>query len=132
MFLKSGLLEQASEVPSRHGAWQTRQDPYQVIEGGDYPIAGVRRPSAKPGCRAETLAAAGCAETHFTITRESRSPSPGIREAESVERGLVWNQTVETGGVVVGEEVVITIELESAIDNTDRSARSRELVTFRT
>lgn len=52
-------------------------------------------------------------------TKESKDPWGNIRKGATAttkinrkDFGLVWNATLETGGVVVGEEVTITLEIE--------------------
>lgn len=52
-------------------------------------------------------------------TKESKDPWGGIRRGATAttkinrtDFGLVWNKALETGGVVVGEEVTITLEIE--------------------
>jgi polyisoprenoid-binding protein YceI len=52
-------------------------------------------------------------------TRESKDPMGVIRSGASASTkinrkdfGLVWNKALETGGVVVGEEVTISLEIE--------------------
>jgi polyisoprenoid-binding protein YceI len=52
-------------------------------------------------------------------TKESKDPYGNIRKGASAtttinrkDFGLTWNKALETGGVVVGEEVNITIEIE--------------------
>ena len=53
------------------------------------------------------------------LSKESKDPWGNIRlgatASTSINRkdfGLVWNKTLETGGVAVGEEVNITLEIE--------------------
>lgn len=52
-------------------------------------------------------------------SKESKDPWGNIRSGATASAkinrtdfGLVWNKALETGGVVVGEEVVITLEIE--------------------
>jgi len=52
-------------------------------------------------------------------SQESRDPWGNIRKGASAttrinrkDFGLTWNKALETGGVVVGEEVTITLEIE--------------------
>ncbi len=54
-----------------------------------------------------------------TYTGQAKSPwgtvSAGFTASGTINRtdwGLVWNQALETGGVLVGEEVTITLEVE--------------------
>ena len=53
------------------------------------------------------------------LTRESKDPWGNIRRgavaSTKINRkdfGLLWNKALETGGVVVGEEVIISLEVE--------------------
>ena len=53
------------------------------------------------------------------ISRESKDPWGNIRRGTTASAkinrkdfGLVWNKALETGGVAVGEEVLITLEIE--------------------
>jgi polyisoprenoid-binding protein YceI len=53
------------------------------------------------------------------ISRESKDPWGNLRRGTTAttkinrkDFGLVWNKALETGGVAVGEEVVITLEIE--------------------
>jgi polyisoprenoid-binding protein YceI len=53
------------------------------------------------------------------ISRESKDPWGNIRRGTTAtakinrkDFGLVWNKALETGGVAVGEEVLITLEIE--------------------
>jgi len=52
-------------------------------------------------------------------TKESKDPWGNIRKGASAttkinrkDFGLVWNKALETGGVAVGEEIAITLEIE--------------------
>jgi polyisoprenoid-binding protein YceI len=52
-------------------------------------------------------------------TKESKDPWGNIRKGATAtttinrkDFGLTWNKALETGGVVVGDEVVITLEIE--------------------
>ncbi|MDD2582222.1 MAG: YceI family protein [Desulfuromonadaceae bacterium] len=52
-------------------------------------------------------------------TKESRDPWGNIRKGATAttkinrkDFGLVWNAALETGGVVVGDEITITLEIE--------------------
>jgi polyisoprenoid-binding protein YceI len=52
-------------------------------------------------------------------TKESKDPWGNIRKGVTVttkinrkDFGLVWNKALETGGVAVGEEIAITLEIE--------------------
>jgi polyisoprenoid-binding protein YceI len=52
-------------------------------------------------------------------TKESKDPWGAIRRGASAttkinrkDFGLIWNKVLETGGVAVGEEVIITLEVE--------------------
>jgi len=53
------------------------------------------------------------------LSRESKDPWGNLRRGTSASTkinrkdfGLVWNKALETGGVAVGEEVLITLEIE--------------------
>jgi polyisoprenoid-binding protein YceI len=53
------------------------------------------------------------------LSKESKDPWGNLRcgttASTKINRkdfGLVWNKSLETGGVVVGEEVIITLEIE--------------------
>ena len=53
------------------------------------------------------------------ISKESRDPWGNIRRGTSAttrinrkDFGLVWNKALETGGVLIGDEVNITLEIE--------------------
>ncbi len=53
------------------------------------------------------------------LTAETKDPWGGLRRGASASAkinrkdfGLTWNKALETGGVVVGEEVLITLEVE--------------------
>jgi len=52
-------------------------------------------------------------------TKESKDPWGNIRKGATAttkinrkDFGLIWNKALETGGVAVGEEIIITLEIE--------------------
>ena len=80
------------------------KDDYEVV--GDLTIHGVTRE--------ETLLV-------DSVTPEAKDPWGFLRRGASASTtinrkdfGLVWNMALETGGVVIGEEVHITIDIEFA------------------
>jgi polyisoprenoid-binding protein YceI len=78
-------------------------DPNHLLVRGDLTIRGVTKP----------------VDLHTTINGRGKDPA-GLEVAAFSARteinrrdfGLTWNLTLETGGVLVGDTVVITLELE--------------------
>jgi polyisoprenoid-binding protein YceI len=81
---------------------KTGDDEYEVA--GDLAIHGVTR---KATFRVEELSAP--TKDPWGATRIGLSAMTRINRKDF---GLVWNTTLETGGVLVGEEVTITVEAE--------------------
>ena len=87
-----------------HGTGITRTGEGRFELAGDLTIAGVTRP------------------VRLEVEALGRTKDPwggeraGFTARTTIDRrdfGLVWNQALETGGVVVGEKVEITIEVEA-------------------
>lgn len=79
----------------------TEEDVYDVV--GDLTIRGTTKP------------------TTFKVTRLGKATNPwGVpvvafeanTEISRAEFGLTWNQTLETGGVLVGDNIKINVELQ--------------------
>jgi diguanylate cyclase (GGDEF)-like protein/PAS domain S-box-containing protein len=80
---------------------QQKEDAYQVV--GDLTIKGITR------------------QVEFDVEFSGKATDPSGREvfgyaAQTVidreEFGLLWNTSLETGGVLVGKEVTVTVDLE--------------------
>ncbi|GFO61038.1 polyisoprenoid-binding protein [Geomonas silvestris] len=66
-------------------------------------------------------------------SKESKDPWGNLRRGASAtahinrrDFGLVWNKTLETGGVLVGDEIAITLDVEM-IKNKDNAALLQQL-----
>lgn len=71
---------------------------------GDLTIHGVTRPV--------TLAVEGPTQAHKDPWGNTRIGLEATTKINRKDFGLTWNATLETGGLLVGEEVHITIDLE--------------------
>ncbi len=95
-------VEKYPEITFRSAAWQQKNDDELLVKG-DLTIHGVTR------------------EVVLTVERtpEVKDPWGGTRvgftgqtKINRKDFGLGWNAALEAGGVVVGEDVTITIEAE--------------------
>jgi polyisoprenoid-binding protein YceI len=71
---------------------------------GDLTLHGVTRPV--------TLAVEGPSQAHKDPWGNTRIGLEATTKINRKDFGLTWNSTLETGGILVGEEVHITIDLE--------------------
>lgn len=71
---------------------------------GDLTLHGVTRPV--------TLAVEGPTQAHKDPWGNTRIGLEATTKINRKDFGLTWNATLETGGILVGEEVHITIDLE--------------------
>lgn len=62
-----------------------------------------------------------CSHTHFVHANDDKERhtlrSPGFEAETTLNRkdfGLAWNALLETGGVLVGDEVKVTLSLQAA------------------
>lgn len=95
-------VEKYPEITFRSAAWQHKNDDELFVKG-DLTIHGVTR------------------EVVLTVERTPEMKDPwggtrvgftGLTKINRKDFGLVWNAALEAGGVVVGEDVAITIEAE--------------------
>lgn len=96
-------VEQFPEITFRSTAVAAKGDGYQVT--GDLTIHGVTRPVV---LEAEFLGRAG--------KDPWGNERAGFTARTSVDRkayGLLWNQILEAGGLLVGEKIEITLEVEA-------------------
>jgi polyisoprenoid-binding protein YceI len=77
-------------------------DEYAVT--GDLTIHGITKPV--------TLAVEGPSAQHKDPYGNTRIGLEATTKINRKDFGLIWNATLETGGVLIGEEVHITIDLE--------------------
>jgi polyisoprenoid-binding protein YceI len=81
-----------------------RKGPDEYAVTGDLTIHGVSRPA--------TLAVEGPTQPHKDPWGNIRIGLSATTKINRKDFGLTWNAALETGGILVGEEVHITIEAE--------------------
>jgi len=81
-----------------------KKDDAQYTVTGDLTIHGVTKPV--------TLKVEGPTQAHKDPWGNTRIGLEASTKINRKDFGLTWNATLETGGILVGEEVHITIELE--------------------
>jgi polyisoprenoid-binding protein YceI len=99
-----GLLRSLGGVPGAAGAREKRTGEEELEVSGDLTIRGVTR------------------EVVFNVegpTAANKDPwgktRIGLSAVAKINRkdfGLTWNSALETGGILVGEEVTITLDLQ--------------------
>jgi len=87
-----------------------RSKQIEIVDGGakvtgDLTIRGVTRPI--------TLDVEGPTEEIKDPWGKQRIAASATAKVSRKEYGLTWNATLETGGVVVGDEVKVTIDVEA-------------------
>jgi polyisoprenoid-binding protein YceI len=81
-----------------------RKGPEEYAVTGDLTIHGVTKPV--------TLAVEGPSAAHKDPWGNTRIGLSATTKINRKDFGLTWNATLETGGLLVGEEVHITIDVE--------------------
>jgi polyisoprenoid-binding protein YceI len=104
--LKSADFLEAEKYPTIHFKSTNVQPkgPGEYVVTGDLTVHGVTRPV--------TLDVEGPSQQHKDPWGNTRIGLEATTKINRKDFGLTWNSTLETGGILVGEEVHITIDLE--------------------